>query len=292
MTIKEIEHITGLPRSNIRFYEKEKLISPVRNKNNGYREYSQQDIESIKKIAYLRTLGISIEDIRKLSNKEADLYDVVKTQRQILEQQLSELESAKLMCERMLSSNVKIDYENLNIEMYVTDVRDFWNKNSNLFKLDSVSFFYMWGGGITWGILTIICLLAAVLSIGYLPDQIPVQWSGGVVSSFVNKKFIFAFPLSCVVARFLLRPFIWRWLKMHIMDSDSVTDYITNYVCFLALSVEIFVILYVNEIVKHVTVLLFIDTFVLIGLLIIAMYRIYLKKTACTIDRIRSCHTK
>ena len=110
MTIKEIEHITGLPRSNIRFYEKEKLISPVRNKNNGYREYSQQDIESIKKIAYLRTLGISIEDIRKLSNKEADLYDVVKTQRQILEQQLSELESEKLMCDRMLSSNVKIDY--------------------------------------------------------------------------------------------------------------------------------------------------------------------------------------
>ena len=47
MTIKEIEQITGLTRSNIRFYEKEKLISPVRNASNGYREYSEEDIKTI-----------------------------------------------------------------------------------------------------------------------------------------------------------------------------------------------------------------------------------------------------
>ena len=46
MTIKEVEQITGLTRSNIRFYEKEKLISPERNANNGYREYSEEDIKN------------------------------------------------------------------------------------------------------------------------------------------------------------------------------------------------------------------------------------------------------
>ena len=40
MTIKEAEQMTGLTRSNIRFYEKEQLISPDRNVKNGYREYS------------------------------------------------------------------------------------------------------------------------------------------------------------------------------------------------------------------------------------------------------------
>ena len=109
MTIKEIENITGLARSNIRFYEKEKLISPVRNASNGYREYSEEDIKIIKKVAYLRTLGISVENIRRLSNKEVDLYEVIEEQKQNLEQQLSDLENAKIMCERMLSSNAKID---------------------------------------------------------------------------------------------------------------------------------------------------------------------------------------
>ena len=274
MTIKEVEQITGLTRSNLRFYEKEKLISPDRNAGNGYREYSEEDIKTIKKVAYLRTLGISIEDIRRVSSKEADLYDVVKAQRQSLDKQLSELENARIMCERMLSSDEKIDYENLDIEKYVTDVKDYWSKNDNVFKLDTVSFFYMWGGNITWGILTILSLLIAVFSIGQLPAEIPVQWSGGAVSSFVNKQFIFAFPVACAIIRFALRPCIWRWLKVNSIGSDSVTDYITNYLCFIALSVEMFIILYVNEIMKHVTVILFLDTFVFIGLLFMAVYRI------------------
>ena len=78
--------------------EKEKLISPDRNANNGYREYSEEDIKTIKKVAYLRTLGISVEDIRRISSKETDLYDVVKTQRHSLDKQLSEWENAKIMC--------------------------------------------------------------------------------------------------------------------------------------------------------------------------------------------------
>ena len=273
MTIKEVEQITGLPRSNIRFYEKEKLINPTRNTSNGYREYSEEDIKTIKKVAYLRTLGISVDDIRRLSSKEANLYDIVKIQRQTLEQQLSELENARSKCERMLLSGKTIDYENLDIELYVADVKDYWNENRKVFKLDSVSFFNMWGGSITWGILAVACLLVAVFSFGHLPAEIPIQWSGDIVSSLVDKKFIFAFPAACVIIRFILRPFIWQWLRKNIMESDSVTDYITNYLCSIALSVEVFIILYVNEIVKHVTVVLFIDTFVLIGLLLIIAYR-------------------
>lgn len=274
MTVKEVEQITGLQRSNIRFYEKEKLISPTRNTNNGYREYSEEDIKTIKKIAYLRTLGISVEDIRRLSSKEIDLYNVVKIQRQTLEQQLSELENAKSMCERMLLSGETINYENLDIELYVADTKDYWNENRNVFKLDSVSFFYIWGGSIAWGILAVACLLVAVFSFGHLPDEIPIQWnSDGIISSLVDKKFIFAFPVACIIIRFLLRPFIWQWLRKNIMESDSVTDYITNYLCSIVLSVELFIILYVNEIVKHVTIVIFIDTFVLIGLLLMVAYR-------------------
>ena len=56
MTIKEVEEQTGLARSNVRFYEKEKLIEPLRKESNGYRDYSEADVENIKKIAYLRTL--------------------------------------------------------------------------------------------------------------------------------------------------------------------------------------------------------------------------------------------
>lgn len=45
MTIKEIETLSGLPRANIRYYESEGLISP-KWAENGYREYSQADIDA------------------------------------------------------------------------------------------------------------------------------------------------------------------------------------------------------------------------------------------------------
>ena len=59
---------------------------------------------------------------------------------------------------------------------------------------------------------------------------------------------------------------------MTIKEAENQTDYVTNYLCFIALSVEIFIILYVKEIVKNVTVVLFLDTFVLIGALLMAVY--------------------
>ena len=42
MNIKEVEKITGISSQNIRFYEKYELVQPVRNANNGYREYNAE----------------------------------------------------------------------------------------------------------------------------------------------------------------------------------------------------------------------------------------------------------
>ena len=84
MTIKDVEDRTGLARSNIRFYEKEGLIEPSRNNKNGYRDYSEKDVETIKKIAYLRTLEISIEDIRSIMADKVSLAEVIENQSAII----------------------------------------------------------------------------------------------------------------------------------------------------------------------------------------------------------------
>ena len=49
MTIKDMELQTGLARANIRYYEAEGLISPERAEN-GYREYSQEDAETLLRV--------------------------------------------------------------------------------------------------------------------------------------------------------------------------------------------------------------------------------------------------
>ena len=56
MTIQEVEKLAGMTRANIRFYEKEGLITPERNEANNYRAYSDRDVEALSKIKHLRIL--------------------------------------------------------------------------------------------------------------------------------------------------------------------------------------------------------------------------------------------
>lgn len=277
MTIKEVEEQTGLTRSNIRFYEKEGLIKPLRKEGNGYRDYTEEDVEEIKKIACLRTVGITIEDIRRLSQKETNLHEVLEKQKKVLEEQLSGLQNAKRMCENLLTCE-KLEYENLNVENYISDLEGCWNENKSVFKLDSVSFIYLWGGTMVWGSLTLASLLIAAASVCYLPARIPVQWSDGAASSLVDRRFILLYPTACILIRFLLRPGIDRWLKRNAVHSESLTNYVTNYLCFLAVSVEVFTILFVNGIVKNVIVVLLADTAVLLGVLLAGRRRLSKRK--------------
>lgn len=267
MTIKEVEDRTGLTRSNIRFYEKEKLIEPSRNDKNGYRDYSEKDVENIIKIAYLRTLEISIEDIRNIVSDKVPLAEMIKKQTTAIQTQIEGLNKAKIMCERMLESG-NISFDELQVEKYEADLDIYWSDHKPVFKLDSVSFLYIWGSLITWVIITLLCLMIGIVSYAKLPSEIPVQWDSGIATSVADKKFIFVYPLACICIRVLLRPVIYVRFLMNYIYGELITEYLSNYLCFIALSVEVFSILFVYGLTKSVVAVLLVDTVVLIGLLI------------------------
>ena len=270
MTIKEAEERTGLARSNIRFYEKEGLFCPERNPQNGYREYTEENIEDIRKIAYLRTLGISIETIRKIIHHEAELAEVVREQEQILNRQISDMEKAKEIC-RQIALDETVEYDTLRIEDYTADVQKYWRDNEKLFRLDSATFVSAWGGTAVWAVITLLCLAAAVFMYPHLPEQIPVQYHNGEVSSEPKKIFIFAYPAACVIIRLILRVYIRGRLTALVPEQprrDLITDYLSNSLCFIALSAEIFSILYLYGFVKNIAPLVIVDAAVLMVILL------------------------
>lgn len=272
MTIKEVERQTGLTRSNIRFYEKENLIEPSRNDSNGYREYSEKDVATIIKIAYLRTLGISVEDIRNLIAEKISLVEILERQNIILQEQIDDWNKAKILCEKMLEAG-NLSFDELQVEKYVADLQNYWSNNKIIINLDTVSFLYLWGNLATWTIIVSLCLVTAILSYAELPPEIPVQWSKGVATALVDKKFIFAYPLVCIAIRILLRPILSVKLAAHNIHGELITEYLTNYMCFIALSMEVFSILFVYGLAKSVLAVLIADTVVLIGILIAGMKR-------------------
>ena len=79
MNIKEVEKEVGIRKANIRYYEEQGLVTPMRNAENNYRDYSEEDVICLKKIKVLRLLGISVAEIKAVQNRDTALNTVVQS---------------------------------------------------------------------------------------------------------------------------------------------------------------------------------------------------------------------
>lgn len=115
MKIIELESKTGLDRATIRYYEKEGLITPNRQEN-GYRDYSAEDMNHLLKIKLLRQLGMSMDRIRNLQQGSEDFSTALSDQLRQLDDKIAAAQQAKSVCQDML--NDRVNYATLNTEIY------------------------------------------------------------------------------------------------------------------------------------------------------------------------------
>ena len=69
MTINEIAKELSITKRAMKYYEEKGLLKIAKD-SNGYRNYSEQDVEMLRIISVYRKLGISISDIKKLLEEE------------------------------------------------------------------------------------------------------------------------------------------------------------------------------------------------------------------------------
>ena len=108
MTIKEIEARSGLTRANIRFYEAQGLITP-RRAENGYRDYSEDDLTQLLRIRLLRGLDLSLEEIRDIQSGRRTLEDSLSVQLRRLDAREAQLDSAREVCLRLRRDGARYD---------------------------------------------------------------------------------------------------------------------------------------------------------------------------------------
>lgn len=78
MLRNEVQDKTNLSRKAIEYYEEKGLIHPIKLEN-GYRDYSDEDVEVLKKISLLRNLGLSISEIALyIDSKEEALASILR----------------------------------------------------------------------------------------------------------------------------------------------------------------------------------------------------------------------
>ena len=112
MRIGELSKILGISNSAIRFYERNGLINAnsINRADNGYRIYSQRDLEEIRLIIRFKEFGLELKDIKHLLSEESkscgDLVssldvqiDKCREMENLIKDRISSLMAAKNNCE-------------------------------------------------------------------------------------------------------------------------------------------------------------------------------------------------
>lgn len=122
MLINEVEHIVGLSKKSIRYYELNGLLTPKRNRDNDYRIYDDEDIEKLKKIKFLRELGVPISELKLLDARALSLEDCLESRIIKIREEEKKYERVLGMCREIKESHVTFDdiditkyFQNVNI---------------------------------------------------------------------------------------------------------------------------------------------------------------------------------
>lgn len=98
MKINEVEALVGITKKNIRFYEEQGLLSPRRNSQNGYRDYAQTEVDTLRQIKLLRKLGVPLEEIRRMQAGRITVADGMRRHLVTLEREQRSLEQSMELC--------------------------------------------------------------------------------------------------------------------------------------------------------------------------------------------------
>ena len=98
MNIKQASEQSGVSAPNIRFYEKEGLLTPARRQGNDYRDYTAGDVRTLKLIRMLRMLDVPLPTIKAVLRGEQPLRQALQAQQAVLKQQAAQLAAAMQFC--------------------------------------------------------------------------------------------------------------------------------------------------------------------------------------------------
>ena len=101
MNIKQAAQKSGISERNIRYYEQAGLITPARNPENDYRQYTEENMRTLKMIRILRSVDMPVEDIRDVLQGKTALSDAALAQKQRLQDRMQTLKAAADFCSEL-----------------------------------------------------------------------------------------------------------------------------------------------------------------------------------------------
>lgn len=135
MKIKQVEELIGITSRNIRFYEDQGLLKPER-ADNGYREYHEKEVETLKKIKLLRKMDIPVEEIKAVLDEQTVLRECLEQHIDLLESEHDKLANMQQLAAGMMKAGCTIG--NLNTDDWLDQMENMEKEGIDFVDLSKV----------------------------------------------------------------------------------------------------------------------------------------------------------
>lgn len=111
MKVNELARAAGVPPHVVRYYARIGLLRPLRDPANGYRVFSREDVERLRLIRGLRSLGCSLAEVRRVleaaeggsARAEQVIVGVLAHRRERTRRELAALQARERVLSRLLA---------------------------------------------------------------------------------------------------------------------------------------------------------------------------------------------
>lgn len=118
-TIHEVCDRTGLTAHTLRYYEKEKLLPSVGRTAGGFRQYTDEDMESLTMICCLKNTGMSLQDIARFMELTREGDQTLRQRCELLQQHRERvIERVAEMQRHLEKVNCKYDFFSRMLDEY------------------------------------------------------------------------------------------------------------------------------------------------------------------------------
>lgn len=192
MKINEVEQLVGITKRNIRFYEKEGLLSPCRNSDNGYRDYDEGDVDTLQKIKLLRKLAVPMEEIRNMQQGTLTLADGVRRHVITLERERHNLATTQRICEALAQDGAQLT--TLDTPRYLLEMQQMEQEGTRFMNIKKHDTITRYLGPIAAAIV-FVAMMAGIIALlvwafGVAPEDAPPL---GLIIAFIG------FPAAVII---------------------------------------------------------------------------------------------
>ena len=132
-TVNEIAKLTGITVWALHYYDEINLLKPSNSSQAGYRLYSNEDVETLQQIMFLKELGFELKQIKDIiNNPKFDKRVALKKHKEILILKKNRIESLIRLVDSELEGNSNLSFSEFNESTIIAKQKEYHDAKVNI----------------------------------------------------------------------------------------------------------------------------------------------------------------